>query len=89
MSKLAVPNEDKIRINAPCAYIVRDDEKHTEKTEYPGVNCKHLCDTCGWNPKEQQRRLEKGKFVNIESRINACTGEIIPVPKGTKSLHFE
>ena len=48
-----------IRHPKPCEYIVSK-EDGTEKIVRPAVDCDRNCDTCGWNPAEQKRRLEQG-----------------------------
>lgn len=31
----------------------------------PGINCNYACESCGFNPKEQKRRLSKGHFEKV------------------------
>ena len=47
----------------PCVRTGTDENGKLKKVR-PAVNCKKDCPHCGWNPNEQKRRLEKGKFVN-------------------------
>ena len=82
-------NEDKKSINAPCVYYEIDEKKHRMSQMYPSVNCNHICETCGWNPQEKERRLKTGKFCSKLYRKNAETDEIVELPDGTKSLYFK
>lgn len=45
---------------AVCRFLLDEDGK--EKLIAPGVNCSLNCDTCGWNPEEQERRLTQGRM---------------------------
>lgn len=49
----------KIAKNAPCAYSYTTRKGQTMRA-VPLVDCDMDCATCGWNPAEQQRRLETG-----------------------------
>ena len=82
-----------IRRPKPCEYIVRK-EDGTEKLVRPCVDCDKHCETCGWNPEEQQRRLELGIIrtgpavvIRIYSGENDNRGKRRTV-KGLRSLIF-
>ena len=47
----------------PCIRTSIDENGKPKKVR-PAVNCKKDCPHCGWNPAEQKRRLEKGRFVH-------------------------
>ncbi len=82
------PNEDKRTIKAPCVYIKWNEEKKRQETAYPSVNCGHQCESCGFNPAEQARRLETGKFVKRLARINVKTEKLVILPDGVVGLRF-
>lgn len=86
---MILPNEDKRSIKAPCEFMSFNEKKQLFETEYPSVNCNHICSVCGWNPEEKKRRLETGKFVHRSYRTNSLTGEIVELPEGTKGLSFK
>ena len=49
----------------PCAFreVAKNNKnRHT----VPGVNCIYDCKTCGWNPIEQQRRIQKGHWAQTK-----------------------
>ncbi len=87
--KMAQAHDDKRSINAPCVYYEVNEKKHRLEVLYPSVNCNHVCEACGWNPKEKERRLKTGKFCSKIYRENAETGELVELPDGTKSLYFK
>ena len=39
------------------------EENGKKATMKPAVNCNKKCESCGWNPEEQARRLKEGRFV--------------------------
>ena len=45
----------------PCGFIYENDGKEIADS-YPAISCSYVCERCGWNPKEQKRRLEEGRF---------------------------
>ena len=47
----------------PCIRTGTDENGKPKKIR-PAVNCKKDCPHCGWNPAEQKRRLEKGRFIH-------------------------
>ena len=73
------PNErsdtDKILMNAPCCY------RKKGKTYVPDVGCliSDKCKSCGFNPKEQKRRVKEGtrKYVPVLSVRHNELGEVI------------
>lgn len=77
----------KAAINAPCGHYSVN-RKNEPKLEYPSVFCGLDCDYCGWNPKEQERRLKEGRWVEFNQRVNIETEEIMEVPNGAKKLVF-
>ena len=74
-------------IDAPCWFQAKDAEGNIV-TAYPPISCNRNCDSCGWNPKEQKRRIETGQFVNLNIRKIAETGEFVALPRGTRHLVF-
>ena len=48
----------KAAMNAPCAH------KGEKRTEFPTVDCDFDCGNCDWNPREHERRLTEGEFIN-------------------------
>ena len=54
----------KREMKAPCRFTYSGEK--TMNDSYPDVNCSYNCESCGWNPEEQKRRLKKGHF---EKRI--------------------
>ncbi len=74
-----------------CAEFTIDALGHSKKRLAP-VRCDKRCETCGWNPAEQKRRLETGKFLPVYTRkgIDPETELVIEVtlPEGTKQLVF-
>lgn len=83
------PGDDKRAINAPCGFEEWDERKRRTDIRYPSVDCDHFCQMCGWNPKEQERRLKTGKFVPRKTRRNSTNMEIVRLPKGTQTLRFK
>lgn len=74
----------KALIDAPCGYI-----GDRGKMEYPSIICgEEGCDTCGWNPKEQARRLATGVMKPIKQRINMETEEPIVFTEPVERLVF-
>lgn len=51
--------ETKRLLKAPCMFTGWSDRYHKEIEMYPAVNCTRGCDTCGWNPKVAEKRIEK------------------------------
>lgn len=53
-------NEDRLKfeIQAPCVFA---DDKG--KPDAPEIDCLWQCKFCGWNTKEQQRRMREGKWI--------------------------
>ena len=49
----------------PCMYESRN-KKGEKQMKKPAVDCDFNCPYCGWNPEEQKRRLEKGRFTKDE-----------------------
>ena len=77
----------------PCDFIVRQ-EDGTEKIVHPAVDCDKHCETCGWNPEEQTRRLEQGSIrsgqiavIRIYSGENDNRGKP-KIFRGLRSLVF-
>lgn len=52
-------DKKKIRMGTPCVFTYTTRSKQVHRA-VPLVDCDMKCDTCGWNPAEQQRRLETG-----------------------------
>lgn len=48
---------------APCTYQHYSEIRKRMEILTPAVDCSMDCDTCGFNPWEQSRRLEEGHFV--------------------------
>lgn len=59
-----MPNNAKAKLNAPCRYLDEDG-----KIKYPAVDCAYVCETCGWNPAEAERRMKAGKRVAVVTRL--------------------
>lgn len=54
------------------------------------VICAHVCTYCGFNPAEQKRRLETGKFVTIKTRHAYETSRSVDVvTKDCQTLQFK
>ena len=74
-----------------CARVETDKMGVTKKY-LAGVMCDKNCETCGWNPAEQKRRLETGVFMPVHTRrgYDEDTGNIVEItlPEGTKQLVF-
>ena len=49
-------DKEKIKMNAPCGVY----------GDYPDILCAYKCVGCGFNPKEQRRRVKTGSFATIE-----------------------
>lgn len=47
---------EKVRKKCPCAFV---DDRHYV---YPPIDCEMKCNECGWNPKEQSRRIRSGNL---------------------------
>lgn len=75
-----------------CAKFTIDKMGKMQKHLAP-VSCDHKCDSCGWNPDEQKRRLETGEFKPVHTRRgwDDETGNVIEVtlPEGTRQLVFK
>lgn len=80
--------DDKTGLKAPCGYPGMN-RQGQRITKYAEVNCGHNCEKCGWNPKEQKRRLETGYWIKTNTRVNAETGETIELTKSVKKLIFK
>ena len=59
-----MPSNTKAKLNAPCRFLDEDG-----KTKYPAVDCAYVCETCGWNPDEAERRKKVGKRKAVVSRL--------------------
>lgn len=59
-----MPNNVKAKLNAPCRYIDEDG-----KERYPAVDCAYVCESCGWNPAEQERRMKQGRMATKVRRL--------------------
>lgn len=58
----------------------------------PGINCNCACESCGFNPWEQKRRLKQGHFENIRvsHKLHDDDGHVVHVAKGVcKTLVFK
>lgn len=53
------PKADK---GAPCVFFSWNEKKRATMAYHPAVSCNMNCDSCGFNPKEQERRLSTGAF---------------------------
>lgn len=75
-----------------CARI-ETDKLGVSRKYIAGVNCAKNCDSCGWNPREQKRRLETGEFKPVHTRRgwDEDTGTAVEVtlPEGTRQLVFK
>ena len=58
-NKNARPTKPGLR--APCMFYYYDERRDRTVDTYPAVSCKYNCNTCGFNPEVQARRLEKMK----------------------------
>ena len=49
----------------------------------PGVYCKGACESCGFNPWEQKRRLKRGHFENIRvtHKLHNDDGQVVHVAR--------
>lgn len=56
-------NNVKQTLNAPCG------REENGKVVYPAVDCAYVCETCGWNPAEAERRMKEGRRVAVVSRL--------------------
>ena len=54
----------------PCTYLVHEGGK--VKLKNPAVDCKKQCRYCGFNPKEQARRMTEGHFV-VKNGVRTLT----------------
>lgn len=54
--------DTKAFLKAPCGYLGVNRKGEPER-KYPGVDCYYDCDSCGWNPKEAERRMKTGKWI--------------------------
>lgn len=74
-----------------CAKFTIDKMGKQQKHLAP-VSCDHNCDSCGWNPDEQKRRLGTGEFKPVHTRKgwDEETGwhEVV-LPEGTRQLVFK
>ena len=50
-------------LNAPCGYMTFNKTLGKYKMLFASVRCNYKCETCGFNPEEQRRRLNEGHFV--------------------------
>ena len=75
-------------IKAPCVYFEVNMRKGSCDNAYPSVQCIYQCDSCGWNPKEKERRMKTGKWKQAGVRENPETGEIVFLSENVKQLCF-
>lgn len=54
----------RVLIKAPCVKE-RDGQKFA-----PSVDCDWNCDACAWNPREHNRRMMEGQFINGTLHFN-------------------
>ena len=80
------PEQKGINLSVPCTFSVFKNGK--EKRIRPAVNCAEFCDFCGFNPKEAQRRMETGRFCEVDHRFNVETGKLMTLAPGTVHLVF-
>ena len=81
--------DTKRAIKAPCVFMEVNMRKGAVENVYPAVQCYYLCDSCGWNPKERERRLSTGKWRQAGVRENPETGKIVCLPETVKQLCFK
>lgn len=56
------------------------------------IECDKKCAGCGWNPKEQARRLATGEFKPVHTRRGWSEEEgwhDVVLPEGTRQLVFK
>ena len=80
-------NAEKIMCHAPCAYEEYNKKKGDYIILYPDVDCNCHCESCGFNPAEQERRLETGEFKPIYKRVRPDTGTVVML-KDVQQLCF-
>lgn len=47
----------------PCSRMAWNEVKQRDEMQRASVICNYRCDFCGFNPKEQKRRMREGRFV--------------------------
>lgn len=57
--------KQKAEKGAPCVFFGWDEKKQETKAYHPPVNCDMNCKSCGFNPKEKDRRLQSGVMKQI------------------------
>ena len=50
-------------LGAPCGSMVFNKTSGKYKMLFASVRCNYKCETCGFNPEEQRRRLNEGHYV--------------------------
>ena len=75
-----------LNMNVPCVFTVF--RRGKMKKARPAVICDEFCDFCGFNPKEQARRLRCGRFREVAHKFNAETGKLVMLKPGTRQLVF-
>lgn len=70
-------DKQKAEMQAPCLFWEWNPKKVKADVCYPQVNCNMNCKSCGWNPEEQNRRLNEGKMKPLTARKNIDTEELI------------
>lgn len=73
-------------IERPCGWY------DGNSTVLPAVVCKRSCESCGFNPYEQERRIENGKFEihTVTHHLHDDDGVTIidSLTKQVNTLHF-
>lgn len=65
-------NKDKLKMKVPCAYLSYNEVNKRDELRAPSVDCTMGCDSCGWNPREAERRMKTGVWVLDNGRMKLC-----------------
>ena len=60
-----LPRDRKIVNDCPCLFTVWNKEKARWDITAPQVDCGFRCDSCDWNPREHERRMREGEWVEL------------------------
>ena len=58
-----LPRDKKVTEERPCCYLEYNRKKARWEPCAPSVDCSYDCQSCDWNPKEHERRMEEGEWV--------------------------
>ena len=76
-----LPRDRKIVEQKPCVYLSYNKDKARWEETAPAIDCGFRCEGCGFDPKEQKRRMETGGWVFDENGIQHLLFKSVKPPE--------